>query len=144
MSVRKSILSALRTDLAKITTANGYTTNIQEVHTGLPYFEDVKSFPSIAIARLNERNEKLSDGLVRHTSYYGVVVYLHSELSTGSTNNFEVDSEDAYDDVLDLFETYTTTEAIDGVESIEITGCETYPDEDGKGFIYIPVTITYY
>lgn len=143
--LRKQIIDAIVTDLKKIKSVNGYNNTVLKVYKKTFELENVKEFPSFAVSVLGDNASRTSEGYLYHQSTYGLIGYLQVKQDTKNEGILTDLSDSLYQDVLDLFQTNTDTERIEGVEFVEVKGMASFLDDNNlKGFIVIELKINYY
>lgn len=141
--MRQTIINALRTDFATITTANSYNNDIKEVFKQLKEFGDINDANSPSIYfQLMPSKARRNENFYEWTQPVFVLIYFTVKHDISKEGLYEVQAETLINDVLSLFDTYTTTHAIDGVEAISIDEIDTYIDTDNtKGLITMTLII---
>lgn len=141
--MRQEINTALRTDFESITETNGYTNTIKEVFKQLKEFGDINdaNSPSIYFQLMPSkarRNENFYEWIIP----VFILIYFTVRHDISKEGLYEVQAETLIDDVLSLFDTYTQTHRIDGIESVSIDEIDTYTDTDNtKGLITMTLII---
>lgn len=141
--MRQQIINALRTDFATITVENNYNNDIKEVFKQLKEFGDINDANSPSIYfQLMPSKARRNENFYEWTQPVFVLIYFTVKHDISKEGLYEAQAETLIDDVLALFDTYTTTHAIDGVEAISIDEIDTYIDTDNtKGLITMTLII---
>lgn len=141
--MRQEIINALREDFSSITTNNGYNNDIREVFKQLKEFGDINdsNTPSIYFQLLPSK-AKRNENIYEWTLPVFVIIYFTVKHDISNEGLYESYAETLIEDVLSLFETYTNTHRIEGVQSIVIDEIDTYIDTDNtKGLITLTLII---
>lgn len=141
--MRQEIITALRTDFASITEANSYNNTIKEVFKQLKEFGDINDSNSPGIYfQLMPSKATRRENFYEWTQPVFILIYFTVKHDISNEGLYEAQAETLIDDVLALFDTYTNTIAIDGVESITVDEIDTYIDTDNtKGLITLTLII---
>lgn len=139
--IRLDFIGAIKNDFARIRELDGFNYTMAKVHDGTPpNLPDVVDFPSVAMGSFGEKiflgSEK---GPKKHTAQFGIFGYYR----VAQGQNDQLLAELFYEDVIRLLSGECAIDLLP-LESVELLSFEPYPATDGKGFVLITLSITYY
>jgi len=140
-----NVKNGIMTDLATLTTGNGYSTTIKTFYK-VPKFPkdvDVTKVPAIACFLSDAPQDTFSENLSTFKLDYTLMVYTGISQDLDESGDAEVDLAKIYEDIVDLFNKQTsTTYKLDEVQAINVLGF--FPVvEQTRAFAYIPLQIEY-
>lgn len=146
MSTRQNILNALRVDFLTIkNSADGGTYN----NTFVKNFKNVMELaqvndldmPAVYLRLLPAKGER-REGFYEWTLPVMAIVYFTVDTDVSDEGLKETKAEELIEDVLSLFETYSTVRALDEVQSLTVDEIDTYIDEaKNKGILVFTINI---
>jgi hypothetical protein len=139
-NIRKTIVDAIITDLTTIKTINGYSNDVKFVEKKYINHNDIKQSPGFSVTMIGDVCKTTSEGNLYHETSYALIGYMK-----GNQDKIQDVADSLYQDVLDLFKTRPTVDAIKNVESSTIQGMAAFIDDSNlNNYIIIELKITYY
>ncbi len=140
-----NVKNGIMTDLATLTTGNGYSTTIKTFYK-IPKFPkdvDVSKLPAIACFLSDAPQDEFSENLRSFKLNYTLMVYAGIDRDNDESGDAEIAIAKIYEDIVDLFNKQTTTTfKLDEVQEIAVLGFFPLVQET-KAHAYIPLQITY-
>lgn len=146
MNIR-SIKSALLTDLATITVANGYNATIKKVFKTFVPLSELKDYdsPSLGLYLGGIRTATDGEGNEFNILTYGLGVYVSISEDVDKNAVGELTVTDIYEDVLSLFSSAgADIYGVDGVQDVSVISLETDVFIQKKGLALITIQIETY
>ena len=129
------------TDLATLTTANGYSTTIKTLYK-VPKFPkdvDVTKVPAIACFLSDAPQDAFSENLNTFKLNYTLMIYTGVSQDLDESGDAEITLAQIYEDIVNLFNKQTTTTfKLDEVRGINVLGF--FPIiEQTRAYAYVPL-----
>jgi hypothetical protein len=146
MTVRQTILEAIRDDMLTITEDNGFNGTIKTV---FHRFHDLSSIKESDLTAVHITPMPASATMVENLQAWSwdiaFIIYFSVARDAGDELLTETQAENYIEDVSQRFLNPTNTISIDSVESVTVSMVDTYPMEEQNtiGIVYGTITITY-
>lgn len=139
-----NVKSALATDLATITVANGYNTTIDTVFKVPKFLKDVDptKLPAFSVFLTNAPAKEFDEANIGCDLIFTIIAYTFVEQDIDETGDLEIALFKMYEDVIKLFNSMCSTQKLDEVQGIEVI--DFFPELSGnRGWAFIPIKIIY-
>lgn len=140
-----NILSGLPTNLALITTTNGYQTTVKTVFNveKLPKDVDVTKCPALSFTWINAPRREFDESVDTFSIFVAIIGFVTVAEDLAEAGTVQLALAKLYEDVVKLFNDGTTAfSKLDEIEDVIVI--DGFPESSGnKGWIYIPIKIDY-
>lgn len=147
MTVRQTILEAIRDDMLTIATANGF---LGDVKTIFHRFNDLSTIKESDLTAVHITPMPASATMVENMQGWtwdvAFILYFSVNRDAGDDLLVETQAENYIEDISQRFLSPTNTIAIDAVESVNVSMIDVYPmdEQNTVGIVYGTITITYF